>query len=354
MRVTTLFNSIIDLPGVWVRSVDGGRDGDIVVDAALRRRRLICSERGCRYSSSSRYDVRPRPTMWRHLDYGRRRVYIRMRLRRIACPFHGVTVEAVPFARARSGFTADFESNVAWLATATDKTAVARLSRIAWRTVGAIVERVVADEMASDRLDGLKTIGVDEVSWRKHRNYLTVVVDHDAGKVVWTGEGFSQATLERFFDELGRGRSAELEAVSMDMGWAYRRAVMERAPQATICYDPFHVVALVTEALEEVRRQMWRDLRRLPGPQWARAAKDARWPLLKNPEDLDDRQRATLDRVRRSGSRLWRAYLLKEAFSAVFGEDVDRAAADDLLAAWSSWAQEIADPRVRSREPHDP
>jgi transposase len=101
---------------------------------------------------------------------GSRKVIVTARLRRLDCPDHGVLVEQVPFARHRARFTRDFEDLVAWCASKTDKTAVCRLLRIAWLTVGAIVERVVADGLDPHRLDGLVSIGVDEISWKKRHN----------------------------------------------------------------------------------------------------------------------------------------------------------------------------------------
>ena len=122
----------------------------------------------------------------------------------------GVLVEAVPFARPRARFTRAFETTVAWLATRTDQTAISAFMRIDWDTVGRICERVVADELDPGRLDDLVEIGVDEISWRKHHNYLTLVVDHRTGTVVWGAEGKDSATLDKFFDDLGQQRSAEL------------------------------------------------------------------------------------------------------------------------------------------------
>src|SRR5680860_1261720 len=174
--------------------------------------------------------------------------------RRLDCPDHGVLVEAVPFARPRVRFTRAFEDLVAWCASKTDKTAVTRLLRIAWPTVGAIVERVVADGLDPGRLDGLVDIGADEISWKRHHNYLTVVVDHATGDVIFTGEGKDTAALDAFFAELGPERSARLRAVSLDMGKAYPKSVAKdgHAPQAVICWDPFHVVKMGTEALNTV------------------------------------------------------------------------------------------------------
>jgi Helix-turn-helix domain of transposase family ISL3 len=108
-----------------------------------------------------------------------RQVLVRARLRRLACPQHGVRGGAIPFARARSGFTRDFEDLVAYLATKTDKTTITRLSRVDWDTIGRVCEQVVADGLDPTRLDGLVKIGVDEVSWRRNvlRDEGTGIVD---------------------------------------------------------------------------------------------------------------------------------------------------------------------------------
>ena len=139
MRVNAAFSRLLRLQGVWVRQVRFERDR-VVVRVALRRRRLACPE--CEFSTRHRHDVRDVDSVWRHLDLGVWRLEIRARLRRLHCPAHGVRVEGVPFARAGARFTRDFEQLVAWLATRTDKTAITRLVRIDWDTVGRIVERV--------------------------------------------------------------------------------------------------------------------------------------------------------------------------------------------------------------------
>ena len=338
MRVTTAFKRLLDLPGVNVTDVEFTATA-VVVTVGLRRRRLECPD--CGYSTRARYDSRPVDSRWRHLDLGVWRLEVRARLRRLVCPVHGVRTEGVAFARPASEFSGDFEALVAWLATRTDKTAITRLVRITWRTVGRIVERVAADELDPGRLDGLFEIGVDEISWRKHHNYLTLVADHRSGKVIWGAEGRDAKTLDGFFDELGEQRSAQLTAVSMDMGPAFAKSVRAdgHAPQATICLDPFHVVALGTKALDEVRRPLWQQMRRLPDPGIAKQFKGARWALLKNPEDLTDTQTVTLTAIRRNGGTMWRAYRLKEALRAIFAGDLTDTEAGELLDRWCSWAQ---------------
>lgn len=335
MRATTLCRRLLDLEGITVAGVDFAADM-LVAEVVLRRRRLVCPR--CEFSTRFRYDTRTVASSWRGLDLGRRKVRIRAWLRRLACPTHGVVVEGVPFSRAASRFTADFEDLIAYLATKTDKTTITRLQRIDWDTVGRICERVVADGLDPGRLDGLVSIGVDEVSWRRRHKYLTLITDHEAKKIIWGVEGKDAATMDEFFADLGWQRADELEAVSLDMGAAFNKSARDNALNATRCIDPFHCVQLVTEALDVERRKAWNELRQLPDQDAAKTFKGARWVLLKRPENLTDDQAATLRKLRNRGGAVWRAYSLKEAFRAIFAGDLDEHQSATALDRWCSKA----------------
>jgi len=311
VRVTTAFNRLLDLPGTRVVGV-GFTATTVVVAVGLRRRRLACPH--CEHTSGARHDTRPVPSVWRHLDLGARRLEVHARLRRLACPRHGVVTESVPFARPGSRFTRDFEALVGWLATTMDQTALARLVRIDWATVGRIITRVLGEVL---------DVG---------QNYLTLVSSHTRAQVVWGAEGRGAATLDTFFTELGPERSAQVQAVSMDMSAGYEKSVRKagHAPQAVICFDPYHVVALGTKALDTVRREHWQTLRRTD-PTAARRFKGARWALLKRPDHLTDEQAATLRRFRRAGGAIWRAYTLREALRAIFAADLPYSDVEHLL-----------------------
>ena len=179
MRVTTAFKRLMDLPGVTVTDVvfEATR---VVVTVKLRSGKLCCPE--CGYTTRSRYDARPVASTWRHLDLGCWRLEVRAVLRRLRCPTHGVRTQQVPFARAGSRFTGDFEDLVGWLATAMDKTAVCRLVRIDWDSVGRIIERVMATGLDPARLDNLNRPGYSGGSpaWERGWNH-----GQEAG---WTDE----------------------------------------------------------------------------------------------------------------------------------------------------------------------
>jgi transposase len=269
VRATTLVKQILGLKGVVVSEVSVSRR-EVVVNLKLSRAKLLCPK--CSYSTRSCYDTKTVDSRWRHLDMGARETWLSCSLRRLKCPRHGVITESVSFARpvAESRFTRDFEHLVAWCTSKLDKTTVTKLTRIAWRTVGMICERVVAEELDPKRLENLFSVGVDEISYRKHHSYLTLVTNHDSGKIIYGSEGKSATSLDGFFSDLGPQRAAKIEAVTMDMGPAFAKAFREHAPGARICLDPFHVVKLGTEALEEVRKDLWRQMRRLPSPEYAR------------------------------------------------------------------------------------
>jgi transposase len=200
VRASTAFNRVLALPGASVTGVRFAQEG-VIVSVRLRRRRRVCSRCG-QLCAASHDSVLCR---WRHLDLGAQRCYVVARLRRVKCRDCGVRVEAVPWARGPR-FTRDFEDVVAFLAQQMAKAPIARLMRIAWDTVGAIVERVVAERLDPGRLDGLRLLGVDEVSYRRRHRYLTVVADHDTGRIVWVRKGRNSATLQAFLTELGERR----------------------------------------------------------------------------------------------------------------------------------------------------
>ena len=315
MRVSAAFSRLLRLDGIWVRAVrfEARR---IVVVVALRRRHLVCPD--CGHRASGRFDTRPVDSTWRHLDLGIWRLEVHARLRRLWCPIHHARTEAVPFARAGSDFTRDFEALVAWLATRTDKSTITRLVRVNWRTVGRIIERVSDDELDPGRLNELFDIGIDEVSWASQHRYLTLVTDHRRRRIVWGAEGHDSRTADRFFAALGQQRCEQIETITLDMGPGYAKSARTNAPQAVIAIDPFHVAKAASDALDDVRREYWNKLRDLGDHDAARRFKGARWALLKRPDNLNDTQAATLRRLHAAGGEVWRAYTLKEALRSIF------------------------------------
>jgi len=354
VRADSLWRAVLGVEKTVIEDVWFDEDEWVVVVSV----RPVARERGrcgrCRRRCRGYDRGRGVRRQWRGLDLGVVRIFVEADAPRVECSEHGVVVAHVPWARHDAGHTRMFDDQVAWLATQTSKTAVTQLMRISWRTVGAIVKRVCADlDAVIDRLDGLARIGMDEVSYRKGQKYLTVVVDHDSGHLVWADPGRDAATVARFFDALGDDRAHRLTHVSADGAAWISTVVAKRAPRAVICADPFHVVSWATKCLDEVRRETWTIARRaaggtrqigdLAGGRYhasrgpAQTIARSRWALWKNPEDLTAKQTAQLAWIATTSPRLHRAYLLKEGLRHVF--KLGGTEGKHALTAWLAWAQ---------------
>ncbi|MGH3514848.1 MAG: ISL3 family transposase [Pseudonocardiaceae bacterium] len=338
MRAVRVWRSVLGVQHTVIEKVElesvGGEEVLVATVRPTRSRQGRCGRCDWR---APRYDNGAGPRRWRGLDAGTTRVYLQAEAPRVSCPVHGVIVAAVPWARHDSRFTSAFEDTAAWLACHAAVSVLAALLRITWRSVAAVITRVVAARAAqSDRLTGLRRIGVDEISYRKGHRYLLCVVDHDTGRLVWAAKGRDSATLRRFFDALGEDRSALLTHISADGAEWIHTVATERAPQAVLCLDAFHIVAWATAALDAVRRGTWNQLRRDGKTDQATALKNSRWALLKNPPDLTGDQRSTVATIAKTNHPLYRAYLLKEQLREVFA--AKGTPGKQLLAGWLSWA----------------
>lgn len=329
MRSTTLLGKILGLKKTRILAVSLD-DVGVVVDVAPTTRVPYCSSCGRRVRAvHDRYEGR----RWRHLDLAALQVCLRYSIRRVNCAECGVVVELVPWAENGSWFTYEFEEQVAYLAQRADKTTLSTLMRIGWQTVGAIIQRVLPRHQSTDPLEGLTHIGVDELSYRRHHEYVTVIVDHVKGGVVWAHPGKNAETLNIFFEALGKERCAKLEAVTIDMSGAYLKAVTEASPQARVIFDRFHVQRLAHDALDEVRREEVREA----DPDDRNALKNTRFALHKNPWNLSSIEAAKVADVQKTNQALYRAYLLKESLAAILdGRQVN--VARRKLLEWIDWA----------------
>ncbi len=330
MRLTTLVRSLLGVSQMYVVRVHL-RGSTLVVEVRPSWKRPRCS---CCGKRAPGYDGGKEPRFWRALAFGTTFVELSYPIRRVHCSRCGVRVEKVSWAAAGRRHTRRFEEMVGYLAQVTDMTSTAKLMGIGWATVSKIVTRLVEERLDDTRLDDLRRIGVDEFSYRKHHRYITTVVDHDTGRVVWATEGKGAAALESFFDALGPTRTAELTLITVDMAAGFRKAIDARAPQAKVVLDRFHVQRLASDALDRVRRDQWRELQ---GTDEGRAIKKSRFVLLKRPWNLSDKDDVKLSQVQRDNRKLYRAYLLKETLADALDERTP-AAARRALDRWLAWA----------------
>ena len=361
MRINNLAKMMVGVENVVVEGVEWDDGLQAVVIDARPHKPHSCRCGRCG-RKAPRYDGGQGSRLWRCCDLGGTKVYVRSEAFRVACPECGVTVRRVPWAAHGSWFTYSFEDTCCWCALSMSKKACCELMRVAWRTVGDICARVLArlEEGMPPRTSGLVRIGVDETSYKKGHRYMTVVVNHDTGAVVWCHAGHGRKVFDAFLEQLGEEGRATIELVSADGARWVDEAMSEWVPQATRCVDTFHVVQWATDLLDEVRRQAWREAsakakaapkRRAGRPRKgevanperkaANAVKGLRYPLLKNPEDLTERQAADLELAAVSNPRLYRAYLLKEGLRLALKLPADQIR--DAVEAWRgrAWRSRI-------------
>ena len=255
-RATTMVRRLLRIRNMLVCEVTL-EEAELLVRVRPSWHKPRCGECG---APGPGYDRSP-ARRWRSLNLGAVRVQFEYEPQRVSCDgCKRVDTERVPWAAHGSSFTYDFEELTAYLAQITDKTRVTKVMGINWRTVGNIVERVIDRHRDGDELGAPVRIGVDEFSYRRFHNYLTVVVDHDRRRVIWVGDGRSAESLAKFFDRLGEERCAAIEQATIDFSGGYQKAIRERLPRAEVIFDRFHVQRLASDALDEVRRAMVRKL----------------------------------------------------------------------------------------------
>ena len=329
MRPTSLCRKLTGNDNLLASCATLTQEG-MLFDVRPRKHKPRC---GCCGQLAPGYDQQPQ-RQWRAESVADVRILLRYAPRRVNCPDCGVHVEQLPWAYHGSRFTHDFEEKAAYLSQITNKTAVTQLLGISWRTVGRIIETVVQRRLNPERLRGLRCIGVDEFSYRKKHNYITLVVDHDTQRVIWAAKGKSADVLGLFFDQLDAQTLAGIGYVTMDMSASYIKAVSERLPKAQIVFDRFHVQRLVGEALDDVRKA---EVRGTEDEEEAKSVKKSRYTLLKRQWNLTRKEKQKLAAIQKNNQRLYRAYLLKEAFSKAL-DYRQPARARKALDEWLEWA----------------
>ena len=321
MRDVELFQAALGLSAPW-RVVESSFEADqrrleLRIDFE-RGARLACPE--CDLAGCEVYDTAEK--CWRHLDVFQHQAYLVARVPRVRCPEHGVRQVALPWARPGSGFTLLFEALVMALVAEMPVAAVAELvgehdTRI-WRVVHHYVDRALARQDRS----GVTRVAVDETSFRRGQDYVSVFADLDAARVVFATPGRDSGAYARFSADLdAHGGSAEqVGEVCQDMSESYLAGALEHLPAAEITFDRYHIKAQLTKAVDDVRRA--------ERAEHGELLRHTRYLWLRNPRNLTGRQRERLDELLRLPLKTGRAYRWMLRFDGVYEiDDPDEAAA---------------------------
>ena len=338
MEQNQLFALALGLTEPWyVASLDfSAEDKRLEIGIDFRRGGVFpCPE--CGATGCKAYDTEQRE--WRHLNFFEHQTVLRARVPRIDCTQCGVRPVNVPWSRAGSGFTLLFEAFVLALAAHMPVRAIARLvgehdTRL-WRTIHHYV-----DTARGQRDDaGVRNVGIDDKSVRRGHDYVTVFADLDERKVLFVADGRKGEVLEQFrWDLIEHGGDPKrIAEICVDMSAAYIAGVENSFPRAAITFDKFHVMKLLSEAIEKTRREEQKGTPELKGHRFA---------LLKNPENMrdDELEFASALLSRRSTMKTAKAFHLRLSFQDFYAQPAR--AAKRFLHRWCSWASRSRVPEM--------
>jgi transposase len=209
---------------------------------------------------------------------------------------------------------------------------ISRWLGVGWDCVKGIVKEQLRKRYSKPNLSNLKYLAIDEISVRKGHKYLTLVMNLESGEVIFVGDGKGAEALTPFWEMLGSGQRKKIKAVSIDLGAAYILAVSQNLPKAQIVFDHFHVVKLMNEKLDGLRRNLFHEINDILEK---KAVKGARWILLKKPENLNDKynERQRLAEILTLNAPLATAYYMKEDLRQIWAQK-DKASAGIVLQDW--------------------
>ncbi|WP_229521913.1 ISL3 family transposase [Massilia antarctica] len=285
---------------------------------------------------------------WRHLDFFQYEAWVHAEVPRVRCRSCGKTSRIeVPWSRPGSHFTLLFEALAMSLCQTMTVAETARLLRVTahrlWRSVG----HYVAVARGKDDMSDVKLIGIDETSLRRGHQYVTVVHDLDAKRLLFATEGRGHETVAAFKADLiaHGGQVQGIAHVCMDMSQAYVKGVTEQLPQAQISFDRFHVIAMANDAMDKVRKLEMAEQPRVVRSALGIERKTVRalmWGMRRDARSWTARQRDTMYLLQRSRLKTARAWRLKEALRDAYRQAVtanNAEVAQSALESWMSWAR---------------
>lgn len=277
------------------------------------------------------------------VPFGLRKTLLRVRIRRYRCPKCGhVWQESVPFVTGNRHYSHRFAQYAAVLLKTCTIKSVATLLSVSWDTVKRIHKEYLRRRYTPVSLKGVRNIGIDEFSIRRGVEFRTIVVDIDTGRIIHVGRGRGGDALLPFWERVRR-HGVMIRYVATDLSPAFVASVLENAPQATLVFDHFHVVRLMNDALDDIRRTLYRHERSVMR---RRVLLGTRYLLLRNAEDvLDGKHRTRLDNALAMNEPLSKAYYMKESMRQIWMQPTKDNAEKELY-AWVEQARQSNVPRL--------
>lgn len=332
MTVNKFIRKLLNLKGLIVNDFQFKvRDRDLNLWVKPYKNGCLCPhcKRRCRIIRTM-----DNPRIWRDIPVCGWSVFFWYCPREILCPTHKRVQEEIPWAESHARITYRFEYAMLVYCQLMTQKAAARLLRIPKSTLSDLLHRVIKRLRDGHRIRGLKTIGIDEISYCKGHKYATIVYDIDRSRVVWAGPGKGRETIDDFFNNnLSKYQKKKIKWATCDMSQAYIGAIKHHCPNATLVLDRFHIAKALNNAVDEVRKEQWRQA----DPDERKALKGLRWLLFKHSSKRSKKDTRTLNALHKGNRRIHRAWVLKDEFEQ-FWEYKARWAAERFLKRWMTTA----------------
>jgi transposase len=331
MRDNDLFQLALGITQPWFVASSGFDADKKRLDIQLDYKsgsRFDCPE--CKVAGCPVHDTIEKT--WRHLDFFQHQAFLTARVPRITCTKCGVRLVTVPWARKGSGFTLLFEGFAMALAMHLPiAVAAERFLKITDKRLWRIVFHYVRAAIARMDLSAVKRVCIDETAAKRGHDYITLVVDIDGRRVVFVADGRSADTVRQFADHLEDrgGDASRIKQACIDMSPAYISGVTENLTEAEITFDRFHVMKLLGDAVDDVRRAEVKARPELKG---------TRYVWTKNSANLTAKQTSMLDTLSSTNLKTARAWRMRLGFQDIYAQPT-RGWAELFFDKWISWAK---------------
>ncbi len=277
---------------------------------------------------------RAEPRFWRDIPVGPWSIWLMCWPREICCVTHGRVTERLPWADSAARVSYRFEYLMLRYCQIMPQKSAATLLRLPASTLSDLLHRSIQTLRDGHRIRGLKVVGIDEVSYHKGHKYATLIYDLQRSCVVWIGPGKGRESVDRFFNEaLSAHQKARIQTACCDMSQAYIGAIEDHCPNATLVLDRFHMVKALNAAVDEVRKQQWREASRAD----RKTLKGMRWLLYRHSSTRSRRDTRTLKTLEKHNRRIYRAWQLKDEFERFWNFKATWAA-ERFLKIWTKSA----------------
>jgi len=332
MNCNKFITKLLKLKGLKVKSFYfSNYNKELYLEIAPYKNGCLCPKclRRCKI-----HQILKEPRYWEDIVICKTKIYFQYRPKELDCPTHGRQQEVIPWAADHSRITYRLEFLILKYAQSMTQAKAAEFLMLSKSTFSDLLHRIISRVRADHKIRGVKSLGVDEISYARNKKYATIVYDLEKSCVIWAAKGKGKATIDDFFNNhLSQYQKEHITTASCDMSEGYINAINEHCSNVTLVLDKFHIVKALNDALDCVRKEEWQVLSK----DERKALKGMRWLLYKHSSNRTKKETRLINQLKKSNRRIHRAWVLKDEFE-LFWQYNSPASARKFLKRWMTTA----------------